>query len=562
MTPRSGLLNPALGAAILLGIFLLVVVTSVSTKSATYDESVHIFSGWRILTAGDYATNHEHPPLMKILAALPLTFMKVQPPASQMRREVDEWNVSHEFVYHVNDGDRILAAARFPITLLATILGCVVYRYAAAVFGQPAALAALALFVSEPNILAHSGLVTTDLGITAMTFFTFAAYVGYMRRGGRGRLAGAGVLFGLALLTKFTAILLAPILAVAGAVIVTLDQSRRWRQLAQSLAVVFGIGLLVLNLGYGFGGVFSSLRDFTPESERFKEYAASAFGGVPLPLPLEYVRGFDHAEAGGQRWWSYLFGQHSMTGWRHYYLTALAVKTPLQLLVLACVGLLAWPALVRAGGAASIFPRTVSTVDALLPQVPLLLFLAAFTLSSNLKNIGMRYILPVIPFLCLLGGMATRWRADRLWSRVLMIGLIVWQGAIAVWMYPDYLTFFNLLVGGPSRGSEVLLDSNLDWGQDLKGLGRYIAERRIETIYVDYFGRGCLRYYGVKSTPDFQGGYIAVSATNLRGVYSEQKDRYRFLWGLQPEAVIGRSIFIYNVPRPADWKPKPSAGAD
>ena len=109
---------------------------------------------------------------------------------------------------------------------------------------------------------------------------------------------------------------------------------------------------------------------------------------------------------------------------------------------------------------------------------------------------------------------------------------------------------------------EVLLDSNLDWGQDLKGLGRYIKDHRIEKIYVDYFGGACLRYYCVRSTPDFEGGYIAVSASNLRGVYSEQKDRDRFLWGLPPEARIGGSIFVHNVARPPDWKPKAEKAGD
>ncbi|HET9480585.1 MAG TPA: hypothetical protein VFP98_02425, partial [Candidatus Polarisedimenticolia bacterium] len=102
-------------------------------------------------------------------------------------------------------------------------------------------------------------------------------------------------------------------------------------------------------------------------------------------------------------------------------------------------------------------------------------------------------------------------------------------------------------------------DSNLDWGQDLKGLGRYIKEKRIDRIYVDYFGRACLKYYGVTSTPDFEGGAIAVSATNLKGVYSDDKDRYRFLWSRPPVAVIGGSIFVYDAPRPDGWRPKPGA---
>lgn len=546
-------------APALLVLFFVTVVTAVSGKSATFDESVHIFSGWRILTAGDFTTNHEHPPLMKAFAATPLLFMNVRPPKSEVKREVDEWSVSHEFVYHVNDGDRILGAARLPIALLATALAWAVHRFAAAALGPVAALLALGLFVTEPNLLAHSGLVTTDLGITALSFFTFVAFVRHLRTRSRNWLIGAGALLGLALLAKFTAVLLLPILAIAGALVVSRERAGRWKDLAVSLAAAGGIALLVLNLGYGFGGTFSSLRSFTPESQTFRDYAAGPLGGVPLPVPVEYVRGFDHAEAGGQQWWSYLFGRHSMTGWRHYYLAALAVKTPLPLLLLAAAGLLLWRRAARGGRDA------VRPLDALLPQVPLAVILAAFTLSANLKNIGLRYILPVYPFLCLIAALTTRvelgasWRRARVW---VIGGALAWQAAAAAWIYPDFLTFFNLTVGGPSRGAEVLLDSNLDWGQDLEGLGKFIKERRIEKIYVDYFGRACLRHYGVTSTPDFEGGWIAVSATHLKGVYSQEKDRYRFLWDVEPAAIIGRSIFLYDVPRPPDWRPKTPVRGD
>ncbi len=559
--------NPSWIAAVLVLVFFLMVVTAAAGKSATYDEAVHIHSGWRILTQGDYAINHEHPPLMKMLAALPLVLMDLEAPRTEVRREADQWQAAHEFVYHVNDGDGVLAAARLPIALLAAAMALVVYRLVASWYGVRAGLVALALLVFEPNILAHSGLVTTDLGMTAMTVFTVGAFVTWMRTGAKRWLWITSASLGLSLLTKFTAVLLGPVLAVLGATWILLGADRgsragpmqwrgatpRWKELIVSLALIVAGGTLVLNLVYGFSGTFSSLRDFTPESERFRTMAAGAFGGVPLPLPVEYVRGFDHAEASGQRWWAYLFGEHSMTGWRHYYLAAIAVKTPIQLLLLASVGILAATVLF-----ARLTPdgEAIHRSHALLPMLVALVFVAAFTFSVNLKNIGLRYVLPVYPFLCMLGGLAARLRFPRIAASWVVIPLVVWQAAVAAWIHPDFLTFFNLTVGGPARGAEVLLDSNLDWGQDLKGLGAYIRQRGIDRIYVDYFGRGCKRYYGVTSTPDFEGGLIAVSATNLKGVYDEDKERYGFLDGVAPVAVIGRSIFVYDAPRPVDWRPR------
>jgi len=563
--------NPSWVVAALVALFALIIVTAAAGKSATYDEAVHIYSGWRILTHGDFAINHEHPPLMKTIAALPLLGMNLKPPPTEVRREADQWEAAHEFVYHVNDGDTVLGAARLPIALLAAAMALTLYRLAASWFGVLPGLAALGLLCFEPNILAHAGLVTTDLGMTAMTLFTVGAFATWLRTRSRRWLWTTSLLFGLSLLTKFTAVLLGPVLALLGVAWIALGggASRAgsapggvplgWKELLVSLASVVAGGTLVLNLFYGFSGTFSSLDDFAHESERFRVMAEGPFGGVPLPLPLEYVRGFDHAEASGQRWWAYLFGEHSMTGWRHYYLAAIAVKTPLPLLLLAASGVLAGALVARrlAPGAGEV-PRFV----ALLPSLVVLVFLGAFTFSANLKNIGLRYVLPVYPFLCMLGGLGVRLRPPGRAAAWLVAALLAWQAAAAAWIYPDFLAFFNLTVGGPARGAEVLLDSNLDWGQDLKELGAFIRRRGIDRIHVDYFGRGCKRYYGVTDTPDFEGGWIAVSATHLKGVYDEDKDRYRFLDGVVPEAVIGRSIFVYHVPRPDDWRPRGAPAGD
>ncbi|HET9481982.1 MAG TPA: glycosyltransferase family 39 protein, partial [Candidatus Polarisedimenticolia bacterium] len=197
---------PAWAAPALVALFVLAVVTASASKSATFDESVHIFSGWRVLTQGDYATNHEHPPLMKVLAAAPLALMSLRPPGSEMRKEIDEWSVSHDFVYHANDGDRILAAARFPIALTAALLAWCLYRWAAAALGATVALVALALLVTEPNLLAHAGLVTTDMGMTATTFLTVAAFTRWLRTRSSAWMAAAGVSLGRAFLAKFTAV--------------------------------------------------------------------------------------------------------------------------------------------------------------------------------------------------------------------------------------------------------------------------------------------------------------------------------------------------------------------
>jgi len=327
----------------------------------------------------------------------------------------------------------------------------------------------------------------------------------------------------------------------------------RWLHLLVSLTVIAIVALLVLNLAYGFDRTFTSLRGMKLESEVFRARAAGPLGSIPLPLPAPFVQGYAHAEAGGQRWWSYLMGEHSMNGWRSYYLVALLVKTPIPLLLLALAGLTLWR---RAG---VLTGRNV----ALFALAPLLM-LAAFTFSGNLKNIGVRYVLPVYPFLCLFGGIGATalWRSRPPWGKAAVVILLVWAGSAEALIYPDHLAYFNEIAGGPEGGRWWLLDSNLDWGQDLKGLGSWMRANGVETIFLDYFGRACPRYYGVRSTNDFEGGWIAVSATNLAGVYRDDKSRYDFLRGVRPVASIGHSILVFNVARPAKWAPLPGGALE
>jgi hypothetical protein len=152
------------------------------------------------------------------------------------------------------------------------------------------------------------------------------------------------------------------------------------------------------------------------------------------------------------------------------------------------------------------------------------------------------------------------WR--RRWGAAACALLLFWMAAGAWVIYPDHLTYFNEAAGGPRGGRWWLLDSNLDWGQDLKGLGAWIRSHDAKKIFVDYFGTACPRYYGVASDRDFEGGLLAVSATHLGGVYRDDRTRYDFLAGVKPIAVIGRSIDVYDVPRPPGWTPLPAGSME
>lgn len=605
-----------LGAAIL---FFILSQAAASGKNAVYDEPVHLLSGYRLLTLRDYDFNHEHPPLMKGLAAAPIVLSGAARPEEpwNLKRERDQWPLSHRWLHRTNDADRILSLGRMPVAVLGALLALLVCLAAwSALDGQSAratgqgqlsagrrlAAAGIAagLLALEPNILAHGSLVTTDLGMTLFFFATVISFWRFLETRASGWLAATGILWGLGLLAKFSAMVLLAILP-AMALLAAWSGGRRlshgegrsrpgrrrrraaageqgeeagekgsplarllslpgrpvpWAtgrlgngwSLLLSLAVAGLVALVVLNAGYGFDRSFSSLSQMKLESETFRQWAQGSIGNLPLPVPAPFVAGFDHAEAGGQRWWSFLMGRYSMTGWWHYYLVALLVKTSIPLLVLSVSGLVL--ALRR---------KLMDRTRLLLLAGPPILLVAAFTISGNLKNIGLRYVLPVYPFLCLFGGVgavavARSWRR---WGPAAAALLLVWVVAAEAFVYPHHLTYFNELAGGPRGGRWWLLDSNLDWGQDLKGLAVWMRANKVGSIYLDYFGRGSPRYYGVRTEREFRGGWIAVSATNLAAVYRDDKDRYDFLEDAEPETIIGNSIYVYNVPRPAGWKPLP-----
>ncbi|MBI5118341.1 glycosyltransferase family 39 protein [Candidatus Poribacteria bacterium] len=180
----------------------------------------------------------------------------------------------------------------------------------------------------------------------------------------------------------------------------------------------------------------------------------------------------------------------------------------------------------------------------------ILIMIGFFSLPSRI-NIGIRYILPLIPLLCIFAGKVASFESKR-WKRALAI-LCVWYAGSAAWIYPHYLAYFNEMIGGPSKGYKYLVDSNLDWGQNLNDLMNYLQENRIRDVKIKYFGpRGVLEYYGL-SNADLNGcepsaGVWAVSATYLQNLYLANPHCHDWLKKLKPRKVLGYSIFIYDVP--------------
>ena len=549
----------------LLGLMCALMVSSARLKSPTMDEQNHIARGYAYLRTGDLRLNLDHPPLVNSLSAAPLLLL----PDLKLPTGSPAWEQAHtivfatQFLWHGDrHADQILLLARLPIILLTILLGCFVFRWAKGLHGPLAGLVALGLYVFDPNILAHGRLTTTDLGVTCFLFMAVYCFWRWLSHRGKSssawsRLAAAGLTLGLALVSKYSALLLIPILALIGLVHVLISGRpvQRVRKLVPAVGLVLTLAGLVVWAVYGF------------------EVGPVVEGGIPVPIPT-YVRGlqglFRHTGAGHP---AFLHGHYFSTERWDYFPVAFAIKTPLPTLILLCLSL-GWTVKQRAWRLA--YPLLL----------PVLVYLIT-VFSSQALNIGYRHILPILPFLFVFAsGVARNVEFRNLPGLTACLLLAAWHLVASIRVYPDYLAYFNELVGGPDNGWRYLVDSNLDWGQDLKGLQEYIALRQdfgelslaaqdgeredIGEVYLSWFGSTYPDAYGYdlphRLLPSFiyypgqvagvpfnplrpAPGVYAISATNLQGVYFSDHDLFAWFRERQPVARIGYSIFIYEVDR-------------
>jgi hypothetical protein len=576
----------ALLLCIFAAIFITLTVTSYRQKSATWDEPQHLIAGYNALKFHDYRTDPEHPPFLRMWAALPLLFQ------SNIKMDVSvidqvppvlwtgllQFEFCHAFLYNLNDADRMLYAARFMIVLLGVLLGVLLFCWSRELFGFWPAVIVLGLYMTEPNILAHARLVTTDFGLIC---FAFGALYFLWRVGKKlsiPNLCGLIGFFTLAQISKFSALLLGPI--VLALLVMRALHRDPWlvsipkrHELATLGAKAKTASMIIVALAVAsWLAIWASYRfRFLPSASptwklssctdpRMQPRApglARIVGWVDEHhlLPNAYVQGLFLTQAKSENRAAFLAGQYSTKGWWYFFPLAFSIKTPESII-----------ALFLAGVCLCAIGRDHFLRDDLYALVPIAGFLAA-TMAANL-NIGLRHILPIYPFVLLIAGksVAVLWNAKSPLFRALLGALCLFAVVESAAIYPDYLAFFNQLIGGPRNGNKYLVDSNLDWGQDLKGLKRWMTRNNVQHINLSYFGTADPAYYKINYTPlpgapfyaeqsakmPVLPGLVAVSATNLRGVYfaDSWRDFYSPLLKMKPVAVIGYSIYVYQVERP------------
>ena len=537
-------------AALLLGAMAVQLGGAVFADGMTVDEMVYIGCGYRHLAHSDFRMNPEQPPVAKLLAALPLLALKPAEPPPPMGDDQIGW--PDRFLHEVNRDRPLLRWARWPFVAASLLLAFVVWRTARGLHGAAAGLFALALTAFHPSLLAHGHLATTDLA-SALTFLLVSvAFWRWSRSPGALGAAAAGVAFGLAVATRFTAWLLPPLLAILLVVHLLSRRTRTaWREAAVLVAISGVVVPLVIWAVYGF--------HYAPWPDESAARPIDPSLGLPgrvvellqawRALPEAYLEGLRfQIEHNRQGHWGYFMGE-SGSGWKHYYLVAFLVKnTPGFLLAT----LMVFAAIRRWRSQAS------TVLHWALPAA------AVFAVASLAHiQLGERYVLAIYPYLILLAaGAATHVAAWRGGRAALAVVLALHVVPTLVQAPRGYLTYFNLLAGGSDGGHRFLADSNLDWGQDLPRLARWMKRRGLARIQLGYFGSDDPDRYGIahEDLPTWGAnrpqrpaerpfhGTIAVSANLMLGFFfAPHEDPYAFLRPRAPDERVG-VFFIYHLP--------------
>ncbi len=539
-------------------LFFFLALNSLVGDSPTMDEQNHLARGIAFLKTGDPRLSLEHPPLINSISALPLlTEQEIDLPTDHPSWEDRQgwYAFADEFFWERdNDPGRMIFLARLPIVFLTLGLALTGFHFAREMWGKLAAFFAFALLLLEPNILAHGRYTTTDIGGT--TFLLLATFLLWRlwnhERWNWRRTLAAGIAIGLAIGSKLSMLIFLPIFVIMA--ILPL-YGNRWRlrsavQRTTQLIVAAALGFIVLWIIYGL--------EWGPS--RLVGSWAGYFEGISMPMPT-YWAGLEQIislSEGGRP--AYLLGDFSDTGWWYYFPITYLVKTPIILQVLALVSsiLLIWERKSRSNALFLLIPG------------------AAYFLISmqSALNIGYRHLLPIVPFLIIvICGLAQvklsrpRFVAARpAFGPILLIAAFLSLVVIDLLMHPSYLSYFNLIAGGPKNGHKVLVDSNLDWGQDMVRLNHWMVENGVERVWLSWFGTADPDYYEITydplpglpyhfdlwwntpidpSSPD--PGVYAISASNLWELPLDEKRVFTWFRDREPDDRIGYSILIYNV---------------
>jgi len=554
-------------------VFALILVEALQTayvvhrESLTFDEDDHMYAGYMMWHTGDYGLNPEHPPLVKLLATLPLLGENLWlPPLHNREFKSEAYLNGRDWLAH-NDGSsqRLVFRMRLAAGLLAIAISLVVFLAAREWFGPAAGLVALALVSFDPNIVGHSALVTTDIGVSLFFLSSIYAFYRYVKQPSLPRLALAGVVSGLLLATKHSGILLAPMLVFLIVWEVAVAQKGTRARLALRLSGAFGaivvVGVVVLWAFYGFRyaarpaglALSTSLADYVAPLSHFNANGVMAIAHLRL-LPESYLMGLVDVKRMDEWYPTFAFGKNYAHGQWWYFPAVILVKTTLGLLALVAAAFFAiFTGRLRKGR-----------------ELAFILIPAAFYLFVAIQagiDIGARHILPVDTFMFILaaGGITALASGSKRWA-YFGAGLVLAHIVSALTVFPNYIAYANEAWGGPKNVHKLFSDANVDWAQQLIQVKEWQDRHPGEECWFAYFARPEIdpAVYGIRChalptadtgwlggseiVPQVINGYVLLSAGDWSGCEwpSARMNSYAIFQPLKTVEMIDYGVLVYH----------------
>lgn len=510
-------------------LLFLLLVLGILGESAVYDEKLHLEAGYAFLTKRDFRVEPVNPPLAREIVALPL---------------IARYSLIN---------DPVLFFPRMMVVIITIVFGLYLYWFAKKSFGKKVAFFSLFLFMFEPEILTHGHYATTDLILAFLLFVSITLYCLWRKKLTFGRFIILSITTGFALSAKTSAL---PFLLVPFISIFLLQKKGKYRDFMKRsywkkkiFFFLFFIGLSGFFLWSTYFFTFEPLLGYRFDPNR----AAAALAkkntfvnlALTLPLPLgSYISSikqvilYSYSPSFIKE--SFLYGQISESGFIYFFPLAFIIKTPLPLLIFFTISLIVF------------FKKNNLNLYFLISILTIFLISMASTL-----NLGIRYILPVYPFVILLSSQIVKLKSKSI--SVLIFFLAIWYITGTLSMVPHYISFFNELVRGSKNGYKYLVDSNLDWGQGLIDLKKYQDKYKIKNLQLGYFGSANPSAYGIryerimdkslgdskKIVPLGTSGKktIAISAScwYFCGYYKN-----KYLKNREIKDIVGKSILIFR----------------
>lgn len=558
-------------------IFYFLALNSLVGDSPTMDEQNHVARGLAFLRTGDPRLSVEHPPLVNSLSALPLlTMPEIRLPLNdsswqRVPQDVFWYVFAEKMIWELNRDlniEKIFFLGRLPIVFLTISLALTGWHFARELWGKAAAAFVFLLLLFDPNILAHGRYITTDLGGTLFVFLaTYLIWRMWRERSWNWRrwlwvLLAIGLAFG----SKLSNLIFIPIWIILAVLPLYHTQNRtNFRDSLLRLGQLFTAGIGALFLVWAlFGFEWGNFQFFTPNLLGLNVYKG------PMPTFWSGIERILLLSEGGRP--GFLLGHFSNEGFLFYFPVALLTKTPLLTLILFLFALFLL----------FLIKRTRPFVIFLF--VPMLVYFGATMVSA--LNLGYRHLLPLLPFMyMIISGLTSApvrswtWRyfggdqdaGERLSiAPIVLVALLVGSYLLIIaWIHPHYLSYFNVVAGGPANGDQILIDSNIDWGQDLLRLKSWMAKNEVDKIKLGWFGTADPDYFGIDyqpipgfprqpfisqwTDPPFdtsapEPGIYAISASSLWELPLANKNVYPWFREREPDDRIGYSILIYEIP--------------